>query len=389
MSPSETILVRGVNWLGDAVMTTPALIRLREARAGARIVLLTPDKLAGLWAGHPAVSEVVTFSSKESVWRVARRLREVRAGTALILPNSPRSAIEPFLAGIPFRVGTARPWRNFLLTQSVPPRVDEVRMRKRTLPEVKNLIAGRVAVGERPEPVPPAAHHLHQYLQLAAALGASPVLTAPLVAVGADEVASVRERFGRREAPRPASGGWRRILVGLNPGAEYGPAKRWPAERFAAVAVALGRARAWDLEFWVLGGPGDRELADRVAGEIRVAAPPGAGGSVWNLAGATSLRELCAALKACDVVLTNDTGPMHVAAAVGTPVVVPFGSTSWRLTGPGLPGDPRHRFLEAGAACAPCFLRECPVDFRCMTGIAVDRVVREMESVLGSGAIPA
>src|SRR5262249_6422148 len=94
-----------------------------------------------------------------------------------------------------------------------------------------------------------------------------------------------------------------------------------------------------------------------------------------NLAGKTSLRELCVLLKLCRVVLTNDSGPMHVAAAVGTPVVVPFGSTSPELTGPGLPGDIRHQLLTANAPCAPCYLRNCPIDFRCMTGISVKRVV--------------
>jgi len=96
---------------------------------------------------------------------------------------------------------------------------------------------------------------------------------------------------------------------------------------------------------------------------------------VLNLAGKTTLQELCSLLKLCDAFLTNDTGPMHVAAAVGTPVVVPFGSTSPELTGPGLPGDPRHRLLKSEAACAPCFRRTCPIDFRCMTGITVESVV--------------
>jgi len=102
------------------------------------------------------------------------------------------------------------------------------------------------------------------------------------------------------------------------------------------------------------------------------------------LAGETSLRELCAALKACDVVLTNDTGPMHVAAAVGTRVVVPFGSTSWRMTGPGLPGDPGHRFLDLQVPCSPCFRRDCPIDFRCMTGITPEMAVQAVMGVVAA-----
>ena len=102
-----------------------------------------------------------------------------------------------------------------------------------------------------------------------------------------------------------------------------------------------------------------------------------------NVAGATNLRELCAGLKLCRVLLTNDTGPIHVAAALETPVVVPFGSTSPELTGPGLPGDARHQLLKSNAACAPCFLRACPIDFRCMHGITVNRVV---EAVLAAAS---
>ena len=117
----------------------------------------------------------------------------------------------------------------------------------------------------------------------------------------------------------------------------------------------------------VFGGAGDWQLCNDIA---RLA-----GGGVLNLAGKTSLRELMALLKLCRVLLTNDTGPMHVAAALGTPVVVPFGSTSPELTGPGLPGDPRHQLLKSAAPCSPCFRRVCPIDFRCMTGISPDRVV--------------
>ena len=101
-----------------------------------------------------------------------------------------------------------------------------------------------------------------------------------------------------------------------------------------------------------------------------------------NLAGLTDVRELCALLKACEVLLTNDTGPMHVAAALGTPVVVPFGSTSPELTGPGLPGDPEHTLLKAGVPCAPCFRRECPIDFRCMNAIPVEAVVAAVLRVM-------
>src|SRR5689334_13123952 len=180
---SEKILVRGVNWVGDAVMTTPALLRLREARSGATIALLTPAKLAGLWTRHPAVDQIIAFAPKDSVLSVARRLRRERFGTALILPNSPRAALESWLAGIPQRVGTARPWRNWFLTQAVAPRADEIRMHKRTPAEVQALIERALAGSPKADekPLPARAHHLFQYLHLAAALGADPAPVAPLV----------------------------------------------------------------------------------------------------------------------------------------------------------------------------------------------------------------
>src|SRR5882672_3181826 len=122
---------------------------------------------------------------------------------------------------------------------------------------------------------------------------------------------------------------------------------------------------------WLLfGGSADAPLTAKVAEALHVSRF-----TFYDLAGKTSLRELMALLKTCRVVLTNDTGPMHLAAALGTPVVVPFGSTSPELTGPGLPGDPHHRLLKSDAACSPCFLRECPIDFRCLNGIGVERVV--------------
>lgn len=355
------ILVRGVNWLGDAVMTTPALLRLREAFPSAHVALLTPAKLAGLWPGHPAISEVIEFAPGEGVFAIGRKLRAQAFDLALVFPNSPRSALEMWWARIPRRVGLARPWRNYFLTDAVPPRREHVAMRKRSPGEIRRLLAGDPRA--QPLPLPFAAHHLHQYLHLVAAVGGNPAPLAPLISVSAGEMAAIRQRLQATDRP----------IVGLVAGAEYGPAKRWPVERFIAAAKAIHAQT--DCQILLLGGPGDAA----VTGPIAAALP---GGAV-DMAGATTLRELCAALKACQVVLTNDTGPMHLAAAVGTPVVALFGSTSPALTAPGLPGDPRHRLLTAPVACSPCFLRECPVDFRCLRQIPVEQAVAAVLEALG------
>jgi heptosyltransferase-2 len=170
-------------------------------------------------------------------------------------------------------------------------------------------------------------------------------------------------------------------LVGLNAGAEYGPAKRWPLKRFAE--AARGLAQRTGCHFVLFGGKADQTLAEDLIRRLQ-------GLPVTSLAGATTLAELLAALALCRVVITNDTGPMHLAAALGVPVVTPFGSTSPELTGPGLPGDPRHHLLLGSASCAPCFLRQCPVDFRCMDSIPADRVVSAALEVLsGRSDTPA
>jgi len=377
-SRSERVLVRGVNWLGDAVMTTPALLRLREAHPAAHITLLTHDKLADLWTNHPAVDAVLTFSSRGGVWSLARKLRAGNFHVGLVLPNSHRSALEVWLAGIPRRIGCARPWRNWLLTHRIQTQAGFVEMRKRPVNEIKRLVA--VSPVEAPPgpldgPQRRPAHQLHFYLQLAAALGANPEPLPPRLEVSAEELAAVKQRF-----PLATGAPW----FGLNPGAEYGPAKRWPPERFLA-AAADGQKRT-NCRWLILGGSADAALATELAhslGRLFPSAPP------LNLAGQTTLRELCALLKLCRVLLTNDTGPMHLAAALGTPVVAIFGSTSPEMTGPGLPGNPHHHLLKSNAACSPCFRRVCPIDFRCMTGISVERVVDAVgKAFLSSGTKP-
>ncbi|MCW5560139.1 MAG: glycosyltransferase family 9 protein, partial [Verrucomicrobiae bacterium] len=139
------IVVRGVNWLGDAVMTTPALFRLREQFPDAEITLLTPSKLKDLWTGHPAIHHVMPIAGGEGVWSVGRRLRRGRFDLAVLFPNSPRTGLEAWLGRVPRRVGGAWPWRNALLTDVVPPAPDVLRMRKRSPEEIRRLIAAPAA----------------------------------------------------------------------------------------------------------------------------------------------------------------------------------------------------------------------------------------------------
>ena len=366
------ILVRGTNWLGDAVMTTPTLLRLREKFPAAHIALLCPDKLRDLWQHHPAVNETISFTAGESVFAIGKKLRAGHFDLALVLPNSPRSALEVFLAGIPQRLGYARPWRSFFMTQAVAPRAGAVKMHKRSGAEIRQLVAADVnrRTDRALTSAATNAHHIHEYLNLANALGANAEPLAPQLTVTPEEIEAAKKKFGLENITAP--------VFGLNPGAEYGPAKRWPAERFIAATKEIQQRT--NCVWLIFGGKNDVALADCIASGIH---PPSSILHPQNLAGKTTLRELMALLKCCRVLLTNDTGPMHVAAALGTPVVVPFGSTSPELTGPGLPGDGRNHLIKSDAPCSPCFLRECPIDFRCMNGIAVERVAAAVLQTVG------
>jgi heptosyltransferase-2 len=385
------ILVRGVNWLGDAVMTTPALLRLRERFPEALIALLTPEKLRGLWLHHPAVDEVITFKPDERLMAIAKKIQVMmwpetpgkatvaeaarraaeaikplqRGGfdLAIIFPNSPRSALESWLARIPNRVGYARPWRNFFLTTAVPSRPEAGHMRKRSVSEIKSLTSLGATGNISRLTLHDSAHQIYDYLHLVAAVGANPEPLPTQLVVTPGEIKAAAQKFNL--TPQFINN---RPIFGLNPGAEYGPAKRWPAERFIAAARAIQKRTS--CHWLVLGGKADAVLAKEITNSIATAQS-----TATSLAGQTSLRELCAVIKQCRVLLTNDTGPMHIATALGTPVVVPFGSTSPELTGPLLSLGARHQLIQSDAPCSPCFLRECPIDFRCMNGITVERVV--------------
>ena len=365
-TPPTKIVVRGVNWLGDAVMSTPALLRLRERFPKSVITIVTTEKLAPLYEHHPAVSSILVIQPGDGLLAVAGKIRSLRADLALVLPNSPRTSLECWLAGVPKRVGYKRSWRSWFLTDAVAERQGERSMRKRSLREIQRLLANP-AVGS--PPLPADSHHIHQYLHLVGSVGASVQPLAPSIKVTPAEKRSCEVNWRLTQDGDAVARRW----IGINAGAEYGPAKRWPVERFAETVRRIGSMPS--IGIMIFGGPGDVETASMIENAMR---PSGAGGRVIefrNTAGKTNLRELAGLLASCAVVLTNDTGPMHLAAAVGTPVVAMFGSTSPALTAPGLPGENSHRILSTNTPCSPCFLKTCPIDLRCLLGISVEAAV--------------
>jgi heptosyltransferase-2 len=348
-------------------MTTPALQRLREKYPNAHIALLSPEKLADIWRHFPCLDEVLTLHAGQNPWSVGRQLRGAGFDAALLFPNSPRAALEIWFAGIPRRVGYARPWRNWCLTQAVAPRPGRTAMRKRSVRQILELIrasqTGSPGSRRREEADTSNAHQTNEYLHLTAQLGASPLPTRPFLTVQPDEIRAAASKFGLDDLATAS-----KPILALNPGAEYGPAKRWPIANFIAAAAEIQRRT--DCVLLILGAGSDIPLANEIQSALRVPHS-----TLKSLSGRTSLRELMAVLKLTRVLLTNDTGPMHLAAALGTHVVVPFGSTSPELTAPGLPGDDHHYLLAANVPCAPCFRRTCPIDFRCMSAISVETIV--------------
>ena len=348
-------------------MSMPALVRLREALPDTWIALLTDQKLAELWQDYPGINEIIPFNKAHGVGRVSRTLRNGQYDAALIFPNSFRSAFEIWLAAIPVRVGYGR---KMLLTHGVQPRAEHLEMHKRTPAEIKRLISQSPAKPRDTFPI--TAHHLHQYLRLVSFFGASEEPSRPALQISKDETTAFADKFGI-DRSRP--------VLGLNPGAEYGPAKRWPAENFIQTAIQVSATAK--VQWLVFGGAGDVNATASIMSAIRQKTE-----SVHDLAGRTTLRELAVGLSICNAVLTNDTGPMHLASAVGTRVVVPFGSTSPELTGPGLPGESRHRLILGNVPCAPCFLRVCPIDLRCMNAIRVDQVAASLLDALRESPLP-
>ncbi len=327
------ILVRSTNWLGDAVMTIPAIQAMARGRPDAQITVLVPEKLADLFSVVPGVAAVLPIPRNAGVFGVAAAIR--RAGpfdAAVVLPNSLRSALEVWLAGVPRRVGYAGHRRRWLLDQVIAEPPDPFKL------------AG-IAPDTILRAAPPRPHQSERYAHIAREIGAADV-----------------SAFG--EGPAGGAAGVERggfLRLGLCPGAEYGPTKRWLPERFAEAAKQVAGQRACE---WVLFGV----AKDLPLGEPIVQA---LGARCENLIGKTTLAELIAALRGCHALLTNDTGTMHLAAWLGVPTVAIFGSTDPILTGPLAPPE-RVRILRHQVECSPCFLKECPLDLRCMKAVSAE-----------------
>lgn len=362
-------LIVAPNWIGDAVMAQPLLATLRRQQPEQRIHALCPPHIAPVFAAMPEVDSVVESPNVHGKldlaarWRLGRALRASGYDRAIVLPNSAKSALVPWFAGIPERIGYRGEARSLLLN-----RVHEDRPGRRGQASGSGRGPGAGsgrgprASGARGAPErPPMVEH---YAALAWAPGQAPEGPAPdpRLAIDPALARAARERLGLPiDAP----------LYALCPGAEYGPAKRWPARHYAALA-GLIRADEPAAAVVVLGGPKDRPVGDEIAALART--------PVRNLCGETTLAEAMALLSQAAGVASNDSGLMHVAAAFDRPMVALFGSSDPRHT----PPRSRHARVEwLHLDCSPCFERECPLGhLDCLERIEPARAMRSLKDAM-------
>ncbi len=334
----HNILVIGLNWLGDAVMSLPAIQRLHEFFPDSAIYVLCKDSLKEVYRSSPAVTDTLPFSRGGkfiSTLKTGADLRKYNFKACVVLPRSWRSAVIAYLSLSPVRIGYKNSLREFLLTGSMP--------RDRFLTR----------------------HRVEYYAGLLSLLGADTAPTVPQIAVSAEAVAGARARLCALGI------GANDMLIGFCPGAVYGNAKRWLPERYAELAKKI--ITIYNAKILIFGNTAEKQIGDELAGAA------GMPGSVFNLAGATDIGELAAMISLCRAFVTNDTGAMHIAAAVGVPIAAVFGPTDPVTTSPYGSG---HVVISRNLPCAPCLKRECPTAHECMKAITVDEVYDAVQKIL-------
>ena len=329
----KRILVRGTNWVGDTIISFPAVNSLRRIFPQAHIAVLAKSHLAELWKANPDINEVISFDRAQGVQRLfdelrmSRLIKEHDIDLAVIFPRSFSSAWLVFFGGVPHRIGYKGEVRDWLLTERLD-RTTEIL----------------------------STHRMYYYLHLIERLGSGPSPSLPTLSING-ELAKWADNFLAHNRLRG------RVLIGFNPGATYGAAKCWPPERF----VKLGKRLKEDHGAYILifGSSLSKEQ------DLNNTIAQGIGEGCLDLSGQTTLLELASLLRQCRLLVTNDTGTMHVAAAVGTRVVAIFGPTDPRTTSPLGEG---HMVIRAEVSCSPCLKRVCPEEHRCMDLIDVEQV---------------
>lgn len=336
----ERILIRGTNWLGDVIMSLPAVAAIRNTYPQARISVLAKPWVAGLYELCPAVDEVIIYQSPgihegiRGIFRLAGEIRKRDFPLAILLQNAIEAAIIAKLAGISRRAGYNTDGRGLLLTHSVP-KSKEIAL----------------------------VHQVHYYLHMVTVLGCRSAERGVLLKLGEKHrllAEGIIKKIGL-----PGNG----PLVGMAVGATYGPAKKWFPERFAVVADKL--TAEFDARVILMGSAQDKDRAAAVSGLMRRPS--------YDLAGETSLSEAIALIERSDLFISNDSGLMHIAGALNVPTIAIFGSTNPTATAP--VGE-NSMVIYKSVDCSPCLKKTCPTDFRCMDSITVDDVYVPARQIL-------
>lgn len=336
----KKIVVRMPNWLGDLVMGTPVLKDLRTRFPDANITAMCQGGAGTLLEHDPHINEIFNFR-RPSGWihhthpyAIIESLKQREFDLGVLLTNSFSSAWWFYLGDVKNRIGYRTNMRGFLLNKALP------------FPETLQT-----------------QHLVLTYKMLLAPLGIPLSDTPPKLYVSKDEQAKAKDLLKRFHVDVEKD-----ILIGINPGAAYGSAKCWLPERFEELTLKLLENPKIRIVYF--GDPAGQPLVDQIC----LNKPD----RVINLAGKTNLRELVALIQCCSIFLTNDSGPMHIADALGIPLVALFGSTSDVKTGPYSKGTVIHKHVE----CSPCYKRVCPIDFRCMKRIEVQEVYQELQKLI-------
>lgn len=336
------ILVRSTNWVGDTVMTIPSLVAIKESFPHAQITVLATPWVIPLLENHPAVDRTMimekgsgffSFSSLKELARIISWLRGERFDLAVLFQNAFEAAFLAYMGRVRYIVGYNTDGRGFFLTHKV--------MRDRDILSV---------------------HQVEYFLGLIEAMGWCVEKREPILYVNDEDIESsslMLSSMGKEDNP---------FVVGLNPGAVYGSAKRWPEDRFAILGDWA--SKRWGAKVLVFGSYSEREIAAEVCNHMQT--------SPVNLCGRTTLGQAMALIKRCNLFLTNDTGLMHVAAAFNIPIVAVFGSTDLVATGP---IGRNARIVSHSIDCSPCLKEVCPSDHRCMLSIDPEEVWEEMEGL--------
>lgn len=337
------ILIRGTNWIGDAILTLPAVASIRATYPQARIAMLVKPWVADVYDIFSNLDEVIVYENKydtaTGVFGLARMLREKQFDAAILLQNAIEAAIIALFARIPVRAGYNSDARGLLLTHSVPLTRD-----------IKKV------------------HQVNYYLEMVKALGC----------VSANRDMNLETKISREEAQnvlRRYVAPSQKMLIGIAPGATYGAAKKWFPDRFAETLNRLDEQ--FSVQGIILGGKADRITAEEVRTSARA--------DMINLAGETSLREAIYLISQCRLFISNDSGLMHVAGALNVPTIAIFGSTNPTTTSP---VGKQSLIVRKEVSCSPCLKKTCPTDFRCMTAITVEDVVAAALNLLNGPADP-